>query len=149
MKEEILRSINTQSTGSLFRYISRYMNQISIVQPVTSNPKISCLRIVAYTIIIHLIIIRSRHTFDNRKRIFLCRNNSYIHTSSIQHQRRHVRLERIGYIIPRPTISPINRVCHRHICSQCICDITDTALGNYIDQRIQVLVHEFRIETTY
>ena len=107
MEEEILGIIDAQGTGRFLGYIARYMNQITIVQPVAGDSQTSGFRLMTHAIVIHLIEIRSRHTLDCRKRVLRSRNDRYIHTSPIEHQRRHVWLERSRHIVPRPTASPI------------------------------------------
>ena len=149
MEKEILRCINTQCLGSGLCYIAGNMNQITIVQPVAGYLQLTGLGLMTDGMILYLVIVGSRHTKYLRQRILLGRSYSNIHTSSIQHQRRKIRLERMRYIIPRPTRSPIDGIHHRHIGRQCIRNVTDTASGNNLNQRIQILVHELRIETTH
>ena len=80
--------------------------------PLTGEKYLGWLKSAAQT---DEIVIGSRRAGNFGQRIFCGRRNKYIYTSSVQHQRREIGLERIGYIVPRPTWSPIGRVHHGHI----------------------------------
>ena len=149
MKKEIFGSIYIQFLSIGIRNIPGNGNDIAIAEPVTSDFQLSGLRITAHPVIMNLIIIGNRRTNYFGQRVFLSRRNRYIHAAPIQHERGKIGLEGIRSIVPTPTGTPINRVCHGNIRCKGICHITDAFTYQCIYQTVQILVHKFRIKTAY
>ncbi|EJX05581.1 hypothetical protein EVA_06305 [gut metagenome] len=149
MQEKILRRLHIQGLGFRTVHMTRHLDHISPVQPIARNLQFPSLRPMTHGPVAHLVIIRCRTADHQRQGVRLRRMYGYLHTAPVQHQRRQIRLKSMRSIVPTPASPPIQGVHQRHIRYQGIGHITDASVRYRCHQAIQILLHEFRIETTH
>ena len=146
MHKEILRRVDIHRTGTPPVHITRYRQFIAVLQPIAGYAETSGRGGTGFRCIDQRIIRRSGSTLQTC-RITLCTGKgSHRNHSFIKHQRRQVRLKRMGRIVPQPAASPIQGVFHGNIAIYPALNHRERQPRHAADQRIQRLVVKLRVE---